>query len=282
MAIDPVVTVSLIIPTYNREELLIQTVRDALAQTYTPLEIIVVDQSARHETETEKFLRSVSSRILYLRESVPSLSRARNIGGRRATGPLLIFVDDDVSLPPDFVAQHVSGYRSGAVAAQGRIVESAKLNHKPAWLDFKNRSTGGNNYPFAGVTNVLTGCNMSVLKRVFEDLNGFDERFTKLALNEDTDFGYRLYRAGHKIVYLPEAWLKHHRSRVGGVDTGIEEKELSFSYYYCESLFAAKHFNPWICLYFRWCLMLRGVKAVRKLVRAAEQEARHQLASGAS
>jgi GT2 family glycosyltransferase len=61
------------------------------------------------------------------------------------------------------------------------------------------------------VTDLITG-NAAVRTAVFRELGGFDETI-RVAGGEDTDFGYRLRSAGHRIVYAPAARV-HHESRV--------------------------------------------------------------------
>ena len=54
--------ISVVIPTYGREEVLCQTLRDVLASRPEPTEVVVVDQTPRHEDQTEEFLLEVSTR----------------------------------------------------------------------------------------------------------------------------------------------------------------------------------------------------------------------------
>ena len=89
--------VSLIIPTYNREELLIATLECTLRQDCTAYEIILVDQTAQHTPDTDKFLNDHTERIRLICQSPPSLTEARNEGIRQAKGDVIVFIDDDTS-----------------------------------------------------------------------------------------------------------------------------------------------------------------------------------------
>ncbi|MFH1516934.1 MAG: glycosyltransferase [Pseudomonadota bacterium] len=89
--------VSLIIPTYNREELLVAILACALQQDCTAYEIILVDQTAQHTPETEEFLSDHAAQIKLIRQSPPSLTKARNEGIRQAKGDVIVFIDDDTS-----------------------------------------------------------------------------------------------------------------------------------------------------------------------------------------
>ena len=74
-------TVSVVIPTLNREAMLCHTIETLLGrETYSPYELIVVDQTEQHEEATNRYLESVRSRFVHRRVTYKSLPRARNDG----------------------------------------------------------------------------------------------------------------------------------------------------------------------------------------------------------
>jgi GT2 family glycosyltransferase len=89
---------SVIIPTYNRAELLPHTIESVLAQTYSDVEIIVVDDGSTDGTRAA--LLPYSSRITYIYQDNRGRSAARNVGIEHAQGQYLAFLDsDDLFLP---------------------------------------------------------------------------------------------------------------------------------------------------------------------------------------
>ncbi|MCL4871765.1 MAG: glycosyltransferase [Anaerolineae bacterium] len=98
--------VSIIIPTYNRSHLLSQTLASVLAQTYTPLEIIVVDDGSTDETLT--MLAQYEGRILLVTQANQGVAAARNHGTRIAKGHYLTFLDDDDLIEPTKIARQVA------------------------------------------------------------------------------------------------------------------------------------------------------------------------------
>ena len=56
---------SLIIPTYNREDALVNTIENCLSQDFKDLEIVVIDQTKQHQTDTTKYIESIKKRIIY-------------------------------------------------------------------------------------------------------------------------------------------------------------------------------------------------------------------------
>lgn len=90
--------VSIIIPTYNRADLLPQTVESCLAQTYPNLEIIVVDDGSTDSTA--EMMGRYGDRIVYVRQDRQGMLKARRYGLRQASGEFIAFLDsDDLILP---------------------------------------------------------------------------------------------------------------------------------------------------------------------------------------
>ena len=91
-------TVSVIIPTYNRAQMAVEAVESVLAQTYRPIEVIVVDDGSTDDTAQR--LAAFGDRIRYMRQPNRGVGAARNHGLRLATGAYLAFLDsDDLWLP---------------------------------------------------------------------------------------------------------------------------------------------------------------------------------------
>lgn len=218
--------VSVIIPTYGREAVLCETIESLLAQEYAPFEVIVVDQTPRHEPSTQAFLdRMVAGGgVTVVRESIPSLPRARNIGVLHASAAIIVFIDDDVFLPPGFLLSHVRNFRDDGVAGvAGRIVHSGEDPDMAPELPISSaaarerldlqimryRTRIGNPLHIAGG-------NASFRRCWIERNNGFSHRFTASALAEDVEFAGRLRRLGGRLLYDPDAWLVHRADPTGG------------------------------------------------------------------
>ena len=87
--------VSIVIPTYNRANLLLQAIQSVLTQSYEHFELLVVDD---HSTDsTPHLVKTITdSRVHYIRlnenQGAPA---ARNIGLKKAKGELVAFLDSD-------------------------------------------------------------------------------------------------------------------------------------------------------------------------------------------
>lgn len=266
--------VSLIIPTYNREDLLVQTLRCALQQSLDEYEILVIDQTPVHRQETERFLQENASRIRHIHRAEASVTKARNEGLRQAHGEILVFVDDDTSFDPGFLAAHLQAHQAGADVVQGRIVEqNSKPVRHPTWLTRTLRFTGGDNYDQDGATNNITGCNCSISRKVVDTIGYFDEHFRGISVREESDYARRAWKAGLHFTFSAQASLFHYRSSAGGVTSGIRNVFFDESYYYCEFLFSKKHFPGWVQWLYRIRLYLRGRRMLRRLMQTAEAKA---------
>ncbi|HSN18627.1 MAG TPA: glycosyltransferase family 2 protein [Gammaproteobacteria bacterium] len=265
---------SLVIPSYNREELLVGTLRCAFAQDCPGLEILLIDQTRAHEPATDSFLAENGGRFIHVRPDFASVTKARNEGLRRARGEVIVFIDDDVSFEPGFVSAHLAAHADGTHVVQGRVTEQgSRQPSRPTWLTGSLRFKGGDNYDRDGITNNITGCNFSIRREVIERIGLFDENFKGVSVREESDYARRAYKAGLSFKFSAAAALFHHRSVTGGVGTGVKNNFFEKSYYYCELMFAKKHFPAWTVFTYRIRLYLRGFKNLRRLIQAAEKEA---------
>ena len=155
--------VSVILPTYQRENLLCQTIKDLLRQDYTDFELLVLDQSPTHEVETKRFLDSVASHIRYIHFEKPGVVAACNEGVRNASGEILLFIDDDISIPDNkLLERHVRNYEDpliGGVA--GKILDAANPVERELFgltkRVFRQTRGVGASRPLMSATHTLLG-----------------------------------------------------------------------------------------------------------------------------
>lgn len=96
--------VSVIIPTYNRANLLDQAIESALAQTHTAVEVLVVDDGSTDNTR--EVTRRYDSRVRYIYQKNAGVAAARNTGMMNARGEFIALLDsDDIWLPWKLAAQ---------------------------------------------------------------------------------------------------------------------------------------------------------------------------------
>jgi glycosyltransferase involved in cell wall biosynthesis len=115
--------VSVIIPTFNRMEMLADTIRTVEAQSYPNIEIIVVDDGSTDGTR-ERFERLPN--IVYRHQENAGPSAARNKGIKQATGKYLAFLDSDDRWYPDFLAvcvRELESTQAGFAFANWNVID---------------------------------------------------------------------------------------------------------------------------------------------------------------
>src|SRR5262245_21063805 len=107
------VLITVAIPTYGRDQVLVDTIRHVLALVPPPAEVIVLDQSKTHLPEVVRTLsdwhRSAVIRWLHLPE--PSIPHALNRGLIEATYEIVLFLDDDVIPEPGLLEAHACAHK---------------------------------------------------------------------------------------------------------------------------------------------------------------------------
>ena len=260
--------ISVVIPTYNREQTLRETLRNAIEQNYPNFEILVIDQTRTHESETQVYLEQLASasKIRWFRVTWANLPGARNYAVRRAVGDIILFIDDDVELPNNFLATHACNYLEkldvGCVA--GRVFDRMKLGDSGGDLAIEylppEAMDAGIAWYFIDLVHTVKpqqvlsarGCNMSFRSSVFAECGlKFDERFAGSAVREESDFCLKLRSTGMKIWYDPNACLVHLGEESGGChDISTRSIEYQVTFYHNHFLMGLKNLTTFQCLRF--------------------------------
>ena len=250
--------ISVIIPTYGREQPLQDTIVDVLKQDYPNYEVLVVDQTAAHQPDTQEFLDELArvGKIRLFKLNWASLPGARNYAVRRAKGEILLFIDDDVQLESGFLAAHAKNYaRSQVGAVAGRVFDRMKLADFEPGLEIQELPPEAMD---AGIAwyhinlvhtvkpqQVLSarGCNMSFRREIFEQHGiWFDERFRGSAVREESDFCLRLRRTNLMVWYDPDANLVHLGEETGGChDISTRSMGYQITFYHNHFLMGLKN-----------------------------------------
>lgn len=229
--------VSAIVVGYNSLEWLKESLPSLQAQTYRPIEIIVLDNGS--VDGTADWVRQNYPEVCLLREEAAvSFSRANNLGVTKASGEFYFLVNPDVRLEPDAVAQLMKC----ALSAPEPVIVNAKLRFwwAPAFLNgIGNRvgpfSWGTDNAlghldlgQFSGWTELPSACFAAVLipKGIFERTGPLDEGFPMYY--EDTEWCYRARVMGIKVIPAHEAIVYHaFGGKVpGGESDGLTPRKL--------------------------------------------------------
>ena len=214
---------SVVIPTLGRSDALSETLDSVLACDPLPMEVLVVNGA--EDGSAARLVADFDAAAIPIKHiSAPrGLTIQRNHGVAAASGDVVVFFDDDVSVGRDVFAHLGRAFSdSDVIGATGRVVESdaGRLVGKEAGVKrylFGGGREGGFTrfgYPrriiaFDSEQDVdfMQGCFMSA-RRAAAAATRFDESLTGYALAEDEDFSYRLSRRG-RIRFLPRAVVHH-------------------------------------------------------------------------
>src|ERR1043165_1862113 len=117
--------VTIAIPTYNRGEILVETIDRLLALEPRAAEILIVDQTRSYPAAIEQKLEAHAQRgdIRWIRLPEPSIPHAMNEALHLAQSPIVLFVDDDVIPSPHLAAEHERAYEAGVWAVVGQVLQ---------------------------------------------------------------------------------------------------------------------------------------------------------------
>ena len=218
--------VSVVIPTFDRADLLEPCIRSLLDQVYDPLEIVVVDGGSTDGTL--EMVRSLApSALIAEAHGNPGFAAACNVGVRAASGDLLVLLNNDTVLEPDAIGQLVRVARDrplrlGAVNAMTRrddlrpVIDSLGVLVRmhgfgaPRYAGFIDLGQ------FSKETELFAASFTCVMiPRVAWDLIGpMDERYGYYY--EDVDWSFRARMCGLRIQAAPDALVYH----VGSASVG--------------------------------------------------------------
>jgi GT2 family glycosyltransferase len=237
---SPLPPSSLVICSRNRPRLLLETVESVLGGDVLPTEIIIIDQSSEPHLKLSGMKTGRDCEIRYIHSRTVGVGTARNLGITTSRHPVLVFIDDDMFVEPDWFGNLVQAVvksgahsvvtgqvRAGESEVQGGSAPSIKREDEPAVYQGRIDK------------DVLYTGNMGTYRVVFDHVGVFDERLgpgTAFPAAEDNDLCFRLLEHGHRIYYVPDAIVYHRAWR-----SKRESLSLEWRYGLGRGAYYAKH-----------------------------------------
>jgi glycosyltransferase involved in cell wall biosynthesis len=202
--------ISIIIPTYNRKDRLVQLLESLAGQvgSVDQFEVIVVDDGSNDGTEAVASL-AFPYPLRYWRQANQGDAAARNTGAALSRAEMLVFFDDDILVAPDFL--------SHLVEAHERHPNSIIVGTAHLWLE--DTAPPANNWPLpeSGDQTVapiafaeVCSNNMSLRREAYEAIGGMSNLgFSGSSIWCDVDFSYRAYERGLKFYRNTKAVCWH-------------------------------------------------------------------------
>ncbi|HET8814092.1 MAG TPA: polysaccharide deacetylase family protein [Solirubrobacterales bacterium] len=203
---------SIVIPTHERRETVVRNVRALDRQTFRDFEAIVVVDGSTDGTAAALRELDVSFPLTVVEQPNRGVAEARIAGAAAAGGEILLFVDDDMEADREMLAEHQRSHSEGYDYVLGDLpLHPASPRNLLSWgvgywanSRRERLEAAGNEL---GLEDLLTG-QMSVSRRAFEQVGGFDTSFTRedgLVPSGDVDFGYRILKGGFRAAFNPKA-----------------------------------------------------------------------------
>lgn len=214
--------VSVIIPTYNRAEMVCECIDSILESTYKELEVIVVDNNSTDNTISklnDKFYNEPRVEVLELDENLMAAG-GRNEGIKVAKGDYILFVDNDNLVNKDMIEILVQEMENDDKIGLTGPLSLNKYSGNAIWLAsgdyhfFSSRPKtlyAGKKPSEVQLKKKYETCYspniMMVSRKAIEDVGGFDKSY--FAMYEEADFGYRIKKAGYVQYIITDARTNH-------------------------------------------------------------------------
>jgi glycosyltransferase involved in cell wall biosynthesis len=207
---------SVVIPTKNRSALLAEAIERIESQTVPRehYEVIVIDNDSADDTRSvlQQKARTYPNLKFGLQEK-PGAAATRNGGLRLAKGELILFVDDDVQAEHSLIEAHLACHQKNPNASVIGAVSMPWGDTTDPFLRYLRDHRILNPYtPSKGPIDFsyYHTCNVSTPTSVLLNVGGFNEDFQIYGM-EDIELGYRLEKAGSRMVFAPDAKAVHYR-----------------------------------------------------------------------
>jgi len=184
--------ISVIIPTHNRANILLETVNSVLAQTYRTIEVIIVSDASKDNTaEVIKSIDDSRIKFVELEQNKKYPGRVRNVGIKLAKGSFIAFCDDDDLWISSKLEAQMNVLREdkslSAVASNGLFFPGYKI------LLFQLRKDKRLTYDEMFNTNFVITSSILIRKEILDLVSYFDED-ERLMIAEDRDLWLRILK----------------------------------------------------------------------------------------
>lgn len=209
-------TVSYIIPTMMRQDFTLQLLSDLQNQTYKPTQVVVVDATPENQRDESLYKpEQYDFELIVQWQTTKGSCRARNEAIEYCTGDFIVFGDDDIRIPPNYIENHLRYLQTyKADACNGLDIRADHQKQTLEDLYQKLENYGPNRYR-CGAAPHLNNANNCVKRKFVNQLVGNDINFDG-GYGEDNDFGFSLTEIGVVVLQNPFSTNLHLKPPQGG------------------------------------------------------------------
>jgi glycosyltransferase involved in cell wall biosynthesis len=226
--------VSVIIPTYNRADKVGATLASVFAQSYRPLEVIVVDDGSTDNTQhvveqlANEYKDDATVQVVFLRQENRYAPAARNYGLVESRGEFIQFLDSDDLISPSKIrlqVEHIRGCdENTAVYGPWHCFIVGSEGIRVGRCGFEIHELDALENWIVGWWYVPQHCLLYRRNQVRE-MGPWDET---LAADQDGEYSMRFLLRGGKLAYCPEAWSYYRLNAPSSNSTGAANRRESF------------------------------------------------------
>lgn len=194
--------VSIIIPVYNGSDYVAKAIDSALAQTYSNLEILVVNDGSKDDGRTEKIVLSYDNKVQYLKKENGGVSSALNLGLNAMNGEYFSWLSHDDEYAPTKIASQVElllkhqNEKLVALCGTSFIDKDSKLLSKK-WIMPEDGVYSPEEALKSIIHKSMSGISFLIPKSVFEECGFFDET---LRYTQDKNMWRRIFLQEYGLV----------------------------------------------------------------------------------
>lgn len=201
--------VSVIIPCYNAENMILRTLEALDRQSVRDFEVILVDDGSQDRTvETAKSFRPKNFKFNVIAEKHTGPAAQRNRGAEKAKGEILLFTDSDCVPDNDWIREMTSPFSDESIAGVSGTYKT--LNNDKLIARFEGYEIEKRHAKMAKkkYTDFIGSFSAGYRKNIFKRFGGFSADF-KRADAEDPELSFKIAKAGYKMVFNPKAVVAH-------------------------------------------------------------------------
>ena len=222
---DPLV--SIVIPVYNGSNYLREAIDSALAQTYSNIEIIVVNDGSNDDGATWKIAHSYGDKIRYFEKPNGGVSTALNFGIANMRGKYFSWLSHDDLYYPNKIQTEIDALRKSGDMTRAVLSKCATLDaNKNIILNCNHDRYHRQNFLETGaltpIFGFINGCAFLIPKIYFDAYGTFDENYRAV---QDYKKWFEMFR-GKRIIYVREytSIYRPHPKQVSKNYTGVKKE----------------------------------------------------------
>ena len=206
--------ISIIIVNFNGKLYLEKCLESLMKIDYSNYEIIVIDNNSSDDSIL--FLEKNYSKIIIKKlEKNNGFAYPNNLGAKLASGEFLLFLNNDTIVSPSFLSELLTTITSDskiAICQSLLLKTNGDVDSSGDFVDTLGRafSSREKNPNFKQILSARGAC-MLIKKKIFFELEGFDEKF--FVSFEDVDLGWRAWLSGYKVFVVPKSTVIHHSGK---------------------------------------------------------------------